>query len=207
MDYSQYKILEFRRKYWKLFGAEISVTDASGASLVGLIRMKAWKLREDIRLYPDAQSQQELLRIHARQIIDFGATYDVFEGEAVAPSFSLRRKGLRSTFVRDHWLILDAQEQQIGEVQETSGGLALARRYIGIIPYVGELIDLALAFAPQTYAIRDMSGQSLGVVTHRKNPFLVKMQLDRSAAPADSNPMVGVAVTALLSVMDANKNS
>jgi hypothetical protein len=207
MDYRQHKTLEFRRKFWKLFGAEITVTDPSSEMLVGLIRMKAWKLREDIRMYPNPESSEELLRIHARQIIDFGATYDVFEGVAQTPSFSLRRKGLRSAFVRDRWLILDGSEQQIGEIPETRGTLALARRYLGIIPYVGDIFDIAFAFTAQSYDIKNNSGQLLGAILHRKNPLVVKMHLTLGDAATETNPAIPVAATALLSVMDANKNN
>ena len=41
-------------------------------------KTKARKLREDIRLFAP-NSKQAVLRIATRQIIDFGATYDVFD--------------------------------------------------------------------------------------------------------------------------------
>jgi hypothetical protein len=102
MDYSQLRQLEFRRKFWVLVGAKIHITDPLSAREVGFIKMKAWKLREDIRLYTDESMQTELLRIHARNIIDFGATYDVVDSFSNQIVYSLKRKGLKSTFVRDH---------------------------------------------------------------------------------------------------------
>jgi len=210
MDITTYRQLEFRRKFWKLIGAEVKAVNPANDETVGVIRMKAFKLRDDIRLYVPADSQTEALRIHARQVIDFGATYDVFEGSAQTPSFSLQRKGLKSAFVRDYWKILDQAGQQIGYVQETSSEMAVMRRWLGMIPFVGGIIDLVFAFIPQTYGIYagqdNLNTPADAIITHRKNPLIVKMSLDASAAQPDYNPYFGIAAVSLLSVMDASKN-
>ncbi|HSH56170.1 MAG TPA: hypothetical protein VK983_05110 [Candidatus Limnocylindrales bacterium] len=210
MDFSQYKVLEFRRRFLKVFGAEITIKDPATDELAGFIAMKAWVLREDVRIYRDESKQEELLRIHARTIIDFGATYDVYDGPTDTLLFSFRRKGLASTFVRDNWEILDAAENPIARLQETSGSLALVRRYVGIIPIAGPFIDLALIAVPLTYSLTTAKdGTTTGTaatILHRKNPFIVKMSLDRSQADVELDPRIGVAMTALLSVIDASKN-
>lgn len=208
MDYTHYKLLEFRRRFWVFIGAKINIVAPEDGTNpeqnVGFINMQGWKLREDIRIYRDESMQQEILRIHARNIVDFAATYDIFEGDNDKPAYSLRRKGLKSTFVRDHWDVLDADGNQIGDVQETSGGLAIVRRYISIIPFVGPVADLALAFAPQTYRIT-MGGKLIAKLTHHKNPVIIKLTLDTTDAEAPVDARLTVATTALLSIIDANK--
>ncbi len=205
MDYSQYKQIEFRRKFLKLFGAEIKMVNPANEQQLGVIKMKAWKLREDIRLFADEAGQQEVLRIAARQIIDFGATYDVFDSASNQLLYSLRRKGLKSTFVRDHWFILDVGGNQIGDVIETSGFLALVRRWISLISDIPALI---FAFVPQTYNITfgPADQQTLGgTITHRKNPFIVKMALDTTAAQVQVDPRLPISIVSLLSVIDVTK--
>lgn len=206
MDFSTHKVLEFRRKFFKIFGAEIDITDPASDRMIGFIKMKAWKLKEDVRVYSDKTRSQELLSIQARQVIDFGATYDVVDSTVGEPLLSLRRKGLRSTFVRDHWLMLDQTGATIGAVRETSSSLALLRRYIGIIPIIGEIIDLVFAFIPQRYTVFDANNTVLATITHRKNPFIVKMQLELHDTSNPMNATAAVAATALLSVIDASKN-
>jgi len=209
LDYAQFKQLEFRRKFWKVVGADISVTDPQSGHEIGFIHMKAWKLREDIRLFTDRSRQQEILQIHARTIIDLGATYDVLAGNPPVPQFSLRRKGLKSMFVRDHWDLLDNNGNVFGELQETSSTLALARRWIEVLPF-GEIVGLVFAFVPQSYAIRTLlpdGGKALmATITHRKNPFIVKMLLDTTGAQVPVHPHVTMSAGALLSVVDAAKN-
>lgn len=210
MDYTQTKQLEFRRRFWKLVGAEIYITDPASQQEVGYIRMKAWKLREDIRIYTGRDMQREVVQIHARQIIDFGATYDVIDSKTQQQSFALKRKGLRSALVRDHWDLLDTNGNVFGSVQETSSGLALARRWVELLPF-GDFIGLIFAFIPQTYRITtvqaDGSPALAGTIIHRKNPFVVKMLLDTSGAEAPVSPLVTLSATAMLSIVDAAKNN
>lgn len=209
MDYSQIKTFELRRKFWKFIGAEIDVTSPTVQGEVGFIKMKGWKLREDIRLFTDRTMQREVLQVHARQIIDFGATYDIIDSSNQQAFFSMRRKGLKSTFVRDHWMLFDVNNNQFGTIEETSSGLALARRWLEIIPYVGGIIGLILAFVPQTYTISLVQANGVaalaGTITHRKNPFIVKMLVDSSMAQIPVHPYVPLASGALLSVIDAVK--
>jgi hypothetical protein len=206
MDYSNYKQLEFRRKFWVPVGAKISIYHTPTNQLVGFIHMKAWKLKEDIRVYTDESMQQELLRIAARNVVDFSGTYDVFDSVSGQLVGTIRRKGMKSTFVRDHWIVLDANGDGIADTVETSGNLALFRRWIGIVPVAGPLAELVLAFVPQTYALTNKSGAHAGTITHRKNPIIVKMGLDTTQAAAPLDPRITTAMTALLTTIDATKS-
>ena len=209
MDYSQYKQLEFRRKFWNWFGPVIHISTPTGEP-VGYIKMAALKLRGDIRIYRDETKQQELFRIGGRQIISLKPVFDIFASDTDQKLFALRRLSLKSAFVRDHWELLDNNGNVFGEILETSSNLALARRWLELLPF-GEIIGLIFAFVPQTYTItaRDQAGQSqlIGNIVHRKNPIIVKMGLDTSAAQMTVDPRVCVSSAALLSILDASKNS
>jgi hypothetical protein len=203
VDYAKYPKLEFRRKFWKFVGAEINIVDPSSEQLVGFIKMKAWKLREDVRLYADKSMQHEILLIKARNIIDWSNTYDISDSQTGVQLASLRRKGWKSAFVRDHWEIFDPAGAPMGSVHETSGTLALLRRYLSAI---NDVFDIIFAFTQQTYDVK--LGEALAAhIVHRKNPFIVKMSLDMSVAQAKLDPRITIAATAMLSIIDASKNS
>jgi hypothetical protein len=206
MDYTHYKQLEFRRKFWKMFGATIHMTDASGSQELGVVHMKAFRLKNDITLYADSSQQRPLLYIKARQAVAFNYVFDVTDAQTNQPLFSLQRKGIKSAFVRDHWLLLDTAGNQFGEIVETSGILALVRRWLGLI---NDLLGLIFAFVPETYVIRTTGAQQqlLGNIIHRKNPVIVKMGLDTSQAQIAADPRIGIASCILLSIRDASKNS
>ncbi len=207
MDYSPYTQLEFRRKVLKLVGAEITISDVASQTQVGFIKMAAWKLKEDIRLFSDSTQTQEVFAIKARSIIDFGATYDITDSATNTLICSLQRKGLRSAFVRDYWNILDASGAKIGFIQETSGILALVRRWLSVF---SDLFNVIFSFVTESYEIRleGVSGTGLlGTILHRKNPIVVKMLLDTTNAEVNADPRIAIAATAMLAIIDAGKNS
>jgi hypothetical protein len=154
-----------RRNFWTVFGAKFRIFDPSG-SMIAMCKQKAFKLKEDIRIYADAAMSQELLFIGARQVIDFSAAYDIIDSTTGEKVGALRRRGMKS-ILKDEWLILDVQDQQIGTVKEDSGGMAFLRRF------VSNLI-------PQKFQI-DLMGAHMGSVRQHFNPFIFKATMDLSA--------------------------
>ncbi|HVF10074.1 MAG TPA: hypothetical protein VNA16_04685, partial [Abditibacteriaceae bacterium] len=65
-----------RRKFLKLMGAAFYVDDPNGQVLL-YANQKAFKLKEDIRLYTGEDMTTEVLLIKARNVLDISATYDV----------------------------------------------------------------------------------------------------------------------------------
>lgn len=154
-----------RRKVFKLFGGAFHVFDDAG-NVVLYSRMKAFKLKEDIRLYASEAMEEELLIISARQMLDIAATYDVIDPAVDAKVGALRRKGLKSMF-RDEWHILDENDEQIGMIQEDSTGLAVLRR----------VIDLAKLVLPQKFTVT-IDGTQVAEFRQQFNPFIFRMDVD-----------------------------
>lgn len=159
-----------RRKFFAVMGAKLHCYAEDG-SLLYFVKMKAFKLKEDITIFTDESMTQALVRIRARKILDFAATYDVFDvstgGEYKVGA--LRRKGLKS-LARDEWEILDQNDQPVGLVQEESTALAIFRR----------IIDIVSLFFPQQYNFT-LGGMDAGFMKQTFNPFIMKMTADFSA--------------------------
>ncbi len=161
LDHRQYTV---RRKVLQLLGATFHVYDPEG-NVVFYSKMKAFKLKEDIRLYTGEDMQEELLTIKARQILDISATYDVTDatnGERVG---ALQRRGLKS-IIKDEWLILDVNDNQIGTIKEDNMLLALVRRF---------MINLI----PQTYNVH-IGERLVATMKQNLNPFVTKITIDFS---------------------------
>ena len=90
-DHREYLI---RRKVLKIFGASFRVYDPSG-NVIGFSRQKAFKLKEDIRVFQDEAQSTELMSIQARQILDWSAAYDVIDSAANRKIGAARRKGFK----------------------------------------------------------------------------------------------------------------
>ena len=154
-----------RKKVFKLLGAAFHVYDTAGNVLM-YSKQKAFKLKEDIRLYTGEDMSQEVLTIQARSIIDFGATYDVMDSAKRTKVGALRRKGMKS-FVRDEWLILDANDREIGLVQEESAMLGLVRRFV----------EAAAFLFPQKYLV-SIGGKPVAQFKQTFNPIVYKLHVN-----------------------------
>lgn len=120
-----------KRKFWAVAG-QVHVFDENN-SLVCYVRQKILKLKEDITVYNDEKMTEPVLSIKARQVVDFAAAYDVLDvltGEKVG---ALKRKGWKS-LLKDSWILMDAADNEIGNLGEESSGGALASRIINLIP-------------------------------------------------------------------------
>jgi uncharacterized protein YxjI len=155
-----------RRKILALLGAKFYIDDQQG-NLIGFSHQKAFKLKEDIRIFTDDQMSHELISIKARKVLDISSAYDVVDSATQQKIGVLKRKGIKSAFLRDEWTIMDANEAPIGMIKEDSVLLAIIRRHV-------------TALVPQTYDF-EMGGQRIGQAKQNFNFFAPKMRCDFSA--------------------------
>ncbi|MCD5409522.1 MAG: hypothetical protein LRZ87_01995, partial [Methanocellales archaeon] len=113
----------FRRKVFKLFGGAFQIYDRNG-NLLFYSEQKAFKLREDFRIYSDESQKEELLVIKTPQILDIDATYNVQDATTSEAVGAIRRKGLKS-IIKDEWTFLSSDGQEIGKLTESSVAGAL----------------------------------------------------------------------------------
>ncbi|RKG66427.1 hypothetical protein D7V80_19660 [Corallococcus sp. CA054B] len=180
-----------RRKFFKIFGGAFHIYDAAG-NVAFYSKMKAFKLKEDLRVYSGEDMQEELITIQARGILDFGATYDVTDAATGERVGALRRKAL-SSILRDTWLILDADGQEVGKVEEDSMLLALVRRFLTNL-------------IPQTFT-GTLSGEQVFSFKQHFNPFIQKIDLDFSVdTQRRLDRRLGIAAAVLLCAIEGRQS-
>ena len=182
-----------RRKVFKLFGASFHVLDAQ-ERVVGFSSQKAFRLKEDVRIYADESRTRELLAIRARQVVDWSAAYDVVDSTEQRKVGALRRKGW-SSLVRDRWEVMDASDRPIARLQEDSTALALLRRLLSnLIPQSFHLESVEPAGA----------GGMLATMQVRFNPFVYR--LDVSVLRRDAiDPRLVLATAILLAAVEGRQ--
>ena len=184
-----------RRKVLKLVGGAFHIFDPAG-NVVLYSKMKAFKLKEDIRLYTDEDMQTEVLTIQARQILDISAAYDVMDPVSGDTVGSLRRKGMKSTFLRDEWTICGPDEAQIGSIKEDSTLKALARRFV----------DFVALLLPQQYHV-EVGGQTVCQFSQNFNPFVYKLNVDFTSDPdMKLDRRLGLAAAVLMAAIEGKQN-
>ena len=181
-----------RKKFWKVFGAAFHIYDPQG-ELAFYSKQKAFNLREDIRLFTDESMTTEVLTIKARSIIDFSAAYDVIDASTGQKVGALKRKGFTSIF-RDSWILMDADDNEIGKVREDSLFLATLRRWF-------------LRILPQKYSVTADDKTPMAKFKQRFNPFIQKMDVDLTAdTEGRLDRRLGLAAAVLLVAIEGRQN-
>lgn len=179
-----------RKKFFKMFGGAFHIYDPQG-ELAFYSQMKAFKLKEDIRLYTDEDMNTEVLTISARKILDFSSAYDVVDPSTNEKIGALKRKGLKSMVI-DEWILMDENDQEIGVIREDSWVLALVRRFLTNL-------------IPQKFS-GEINGTQVCTFKQNFNPFILKINIDFSE---DINKVLdrrmGIAAAVLLSAIEGRQ--
>lgn len=180
-----------RRKILKILGAAFHIYDPQG-NVAFYSKQKAFKLKEDIRVYTGEDMQKEVLTIQAKNIIDFSATYTVFDPTTGTKVGLLKRKGMKS-IIKDEWIIMDANEKEIGLIQEDSMMLALVRRFLTNL-------------VPQSYE-GTINGRNVCHFKQNFNPFVTKITLDFSMDTESLlDRRLGIAAAILLCAIEGKQD-
>ena len=162
--------------------------------LIGVCVQKAFKFKEDIRVFTDESLTKELIRIQALDVIDFSAAYNVYDSSTNNLIGSWQRQGLKSIF-RDSWVMLDNfTGEEIAKMEEDNANLALIRRYL---PF-GNLI-------PQTYYLKNNQGQILASYIQNFNPLIYGLQVKIFPRPKAPDPKMAMAGAMLLAVIEGHQ--
>ncbi|WP_040711474.1 hypothetical protein [Paenibacillus curdlanolyticus] len=179
-----------RKKVLSLVGAKFHIYD-NNEQLVMFSQLKAFKLKEDIRLYGDESMKEELITIQARSVIDFSATYDVIDAVTGENLGSLRRKGMKS-ILKDEWVILSPNETEVGLIKEDSALMAMLRRFLTNL-------------IPQKFNV-ELQGRNVALFYQNFNPFVSKLNVDFSLdASKQLDRRLGIAAAVLLLAIEGKQ--
>ncbi|MBP6965094.1 MAG: hypothetical protein KBC96_11875 [Armatimonadetes bacterium] len=179
-----------RKQFFKVFGGSFRIYDPMG-NLAVFASLKAFKLKEDITLYPDEAKSGELLAIKARSILDWSAAYDVSDSVTGEKIGTLKRRGWKS-LLKDEWVIMDAEDNDIGTIKEDSMLMAVLRRF-------------ATNLIPQTF-VGEVGGAEVFRFKQHFNPFVQKMTLDFTPDFASKlDRRVGTAAAILLTAIEGRQ--
>ena len=142
------------------------------------VRQRRFKFKEDIRFYTDESRSVELMRIKARQRFDPRARYDVTgaDGQKIGDIQKVFGKSLLRSTYRIH----DAYGNEVAIATERSMAVALFRRLVGLVPYIGNFAD----WLPIPYHFDFLRGEyELG--THKRQAFKLRdvYTIDMSGDP------------------------
>lgn len=114
--------------------SQIYIRDANG-NLLGYVKQKLLKLKEDINVFADEGQTQHLYNIKADRVLDFSANYRFTDSNGNVIS-AIRRKGMRSIW-KANYEISDAAGNLILQINEENGWIKVIDAVAGEIPILG----------------------------------------------------------------------
>jgi uncharacterized protein YxjI len=112
---------------------KLSVTDAAG-NLLFFVKQKAFKLKESVTVFADADQKLPLYELAADRVIDFSANYH-FKDARGAHVGTVRRKGMKS-FWRARYDIANGSGHAL-TIQEANPWIKVCDSLLGEIPVLG----------------------------------------------------------------------
>lgn len=131
--------------------------DGQEAGVLAFAQQKRLAFKEQVTLYADDTKQVPVLGFKARQVLDLGATYDVFD--AAGSPLGLFRKKFGASLLRSTWVVEQPGWPEIVG-QERNLFVALLRRfvdYLSWLPYHFDFeVDGRVAFSVERkWGLRD----------------------------------------------------
>jgi uncharacterized protein YxjI len=141
-DPNAHDVFLLRQKWTLVINRYIfALPDAAGGEgeRFAFVEQRRFKFKEDIRFFTDETKRVQILGIKARQRFDPAARYDITgrDGEKIGEI----QKAFAKSLLRSTYLLYDASGNQVCEARERSLGVAILRRLVGAVPYIGDFAD------------------------------------------------------------------
>jgi hypothetical protein len=165
---------------------QISVTDASGR-LLFYVKQKAFKLKEAVTVFADAEQTRPLYKIGADRIIDISARYSITD-PAGNELGAVQRQGMRS-FWRANYEI-QRGGGPILTVREENPWVKVADRLFGEIPILG--IFAGYVFHPAYELARAADGVPMMRAVKQPAMFEGKYMIERKGELSENDETLAV---------------
>jgi len=144
-DYDRFLVDQLIRPVANLYRiTPLAIGETPAGSPVAYVRQKKLAIKEDIRFYADEGQTQELFRLKARSMLDFGGSrYDVLEGDQRIGVLSHKFK---ESLLRSTWHVAGPNEEDMALARERSVAAAIGRRVVDFVPYVGGYVPIPYNF-------------------------------------------------------------
>ncbi len=170
--------------------SQIYIRDANG-QLLGYVKQKLFKLKEDINIFADETQTQHLYNIKADRVLDFSAKYN-FTDAAGNLLGSIKRQGMRSIW-RANYEIFDQTSNTVMKINEENGWIKVVDSLIGEIPVVGMFTGY---FFNPSYIVSRIDGTPIARLQKQPAFFEGKFQLSLLTELSESD-QVRVLLSAL----------
>jgi uncharacterized protein YxjI len=157
--------------------SQIYVRDTSG-NLLGYVKQKLFKLKEDINVFADESQTTVIYNIKADRVIDFSARYTFRDGTDNVVG-SIKRQGMRSIW-KANYEVADANDRHIMTIHEENGWIKVVDALVGELPIIGMFTGY---FFNPSYILSRVDGTPLARLAKQPAFLEGKFQITSEAQP------------------------
>lgn len=154
-------------------GSRIYVRDADGA-LIGYVKQKLLKLKEEINVYADEEQKIHLYTIKADRVLDFSAKYNFTDSRGNQIG-AIKRRGMRSIW-KANYEIFDQSDDSNLQISEENAWVKVFDSLVGEIPIVG--MFAGYVFNP-AYLVARADGTTIARLAKQPAMFEGKFVLEK----------------------------
>jgi hypothetical protein len=120
--------------------------DAQGnkGPIVAFAEQKRFAFKEQVNFYSDETKTTVAFTMKAEKVFDVHGKYLVTDSNG--KPVGAFRKAFGKSLLNSTWSLLDSNDQPLLEVKENSQALAIIRRFGGMLPVVGDLVEIIVLF-------------------------------------------------------------
>lgn len=168
-----------RRNFWSIFDRVFRVQTEDGQMIL-YVKHPIFRLREEFIIWADEAETQPVFKLKSQQIIAINFSFDITDISTGQHIATIQKRGLKS-LVRDTFLILGPDGEQIGEMEEH--GHSILRRFLPILTSKHELT---------------MGGRRVAFVRQLFRFFTREFQVDLEPSAMDPRFVLSCALLAII---------
>ena len=178
---------------------QISVTDASGR-LLFYVKQKAFKLKEAVTVFADAEQTQPLYTINADRVLDISARYHINEMSGFGLG-TLQRQGMRSIW-RAHYEVMRGGGS-VMHIREENPWVKVGDALFGEIPFVN--IFAGYVFNPAYIVSRADNAQPLMRVKKEAAFLEGKFTITRTGELSENDERLAVLSVLMMTLLERQR--
>jgi uncharacterized protein YxjI len=142
VDPNEYDLFLLRQRWAPVINRyefTLPAADGEPGQPVCFVEQARFKFKEDIRFFTDDTKQVEAMRLKARQRFDPAARYDITDANGA--KIGELQKVFGASLLRSTYKLYDTSGAETASATEMNLVVALFRRLVGFIPFVGDFAD------------------------------------------------------------------
>lgn len=151
------KITAFVNKYAIYQATE----DGKKGDMIAFAQQKRLAFKEKVIFYTNDTKTDIAFTFRAEKVLDVHGRYFIEDAQGV--KLGGFKKQFAKSLLNSSWQILNKDDQPVFALRESSHALAILRRFGGLIPFVGDIIDIITLFLRYHFVFADATtGNEVG---------------------------------------------